>query len=318
MSLKIIGTGIGIPQKSVSNDDLALIVDTSDEWITSKTGIKNRHICVDETLTDLSVRAATQAIDKAKLTADDIDLVICSTISGDYRTPSLAFCLSERIRTKCPAFDLNAACTGFLYALDIASLYIKQNKAKNILIVCAEMMSRNVDWNDRSTCVLFGDGAAACVVTQGNALRYMRLVGDANIKILNLPLGTGNSPFMQEQKNDGFLHMEGQEVYKYATGIVESEIKLSLDESKLSLDDIDFFILHQANKRIIDTVIAKLKQPKMKFPINIDRYGNLSSVSIPLLLHEMLTDGKLKAGNRICVTAFGAGMTAGSCIMIWE
>jgi len=317
MSLKIIGLGKGIPEKSVSNDELSGFIDTNDEWIVSRTGIKSRHVCTDESLTDLSAAAAAQAIEKAGLTAAGIDLVICTTISGDFRTPSLACCVSERIGTKCPAFDINAACTGFIYALDVASLYLSSGKMNNILIICAEMMSKHMDWNDRGTCVLFGDGASACVVSSGNALKYINLTASGNSGMINISSGTGNSPFME---NSGFqyLHMEGQEVFKFAVNIVESELNQALSTLGMSAGKIDRFVLHQANKRIIDSIKNKLRQPEEKFPVNIERYGNLSSASLPLLLFEMQENGEIKPGNTLFLSAFGAGMTAGSCVIVWE
>ena len=318
MSLKIIGIGKGIPQKCVSNDQLAGFLDTSDEWIISRTGIKTRYVCTDETLTDLAATAAMQALQKSRLAADDIDLMICSTLEGDFRTPSLACCIAERIGTKSPAFDINAACTGFIYALEIADSFLHTGKAKNILIVCAEMMSKYADWNDRNTCVLFGDGAAACVVANGNALRYINLSCSADMSILNLPTDTGNSPFITEKKGSSFLHMQGQEVFKFAVNAVEAEIKQALDTLAISPEQIDWFVLHQANKRIIDSARTKLHQPEAKFPVNIDQYGNISSASIPLLMFEMLEKGQLKPGDTLFMSAFGAGMTAGSCVMVWE
>jgi len=317
MSLKIIGLGKGIPEKCVSNDDLSSFLDTNDEWIFSRTGIKSRHVCTEETLTDLAVTAAMQAIDKSTLTVTDIGLVICTTIGGDFRTPSLACCVSERIGVECPAFDINAACSGFIYALDAASLYLNQNKAKNILIVCAEMMSKHVDWNDRSTCVLFGDGAAACVVTKGNALKYINLTTTGNSKMINLASGTGNSPFMPNSTFE-YMRMEGQEVFKFAVNIVESELKQAMRALEMDVEHIDRFVLHQANKRIIESIRTKLRQPTEKFPVNIDRYGNMSSVTIPLLLFEMLENSEIKPGDILFMSAFGAGMTSGSCVMIWE
>jgi 3-oxoacyl-[acyl-carrier-protein] synthase-3 len=316
MRLKIIGTGKGIPNKCVSNDEIAGFLDTSDEWIVSRTGIKSRHICTDETLTDLSAVAAQQAIEKARLTVNDIDLIICSTIGGDYVTPSLSCCVSERIGAKCSAFDMNAACTGFIYALEMASLYL--SKYKNILIISAEMMSKHADWNDRSTCVLFGDGAAACVVTDGNALKYISLSASPNKSILHLVSGTGNNPFITNKASSGFLYMHGQEVFKFAVNVIETELKQALRTLALLPEQIDWFILHQANKRIIDSARMKLKQPKEKFPVNIDKYGNLSSASIPLLLFEMLEDNAIKPGDTLFMSAFGAGLTAGSCVMVWE
>ena len=239
-------------------------------------------------------------------------------MGGDFRTPSLACCLLERIGTKCSAFDINAACTGFIYALEVASGYLSTGKAKNVLIVCADLMSALVDWTDRNTCVLFGDGAGACVVTTGGALKYINTSANADMAILNLPSGTGNSPFASNKKTNGFLHMQGQEVFKFAVSVVESEMKQAIQTLKITPDQVDWFILHQANKRIIDFARTKLRQPEAKFPINIERYGNLSSASIPILLCEMVEDGKIKPGATLFITAFGAGLTAGSCVMIWE
>jgi len=318
MSIKIIGMGKGIPEKSVSNDDLASFLDTDDEWIISRTGIKTRYICVQESITDLSVNASKQALEKANLSASDIDLVICATLCGEFRTPSLACSVADIIGIECPAFDINAACTGFVYALDIASAYIETKKARNILIICAEMMSSQLDWNDRNTCVLFGDGAAATVVTAGNALKYMSLSAIPDTKILYLPSDTGNSPFIKNKIERSYLHMQGQEVFKFAVKIVGKDVKQALEAVNMSPDDIDYFILHQANKRIIDSIRVKLRQQEEKFPTNIDKYGNLSSVSVPLLLSEMQDEGKIKPGSTLFISAFGAGLTAGSCIMIWE
>jgi len=318
VSLKIIGMGKGIPERCVTNDDLAGFLDTDDEWIVTRTGIKTRYVCTYETLTDLSVTAAKQALDKANLAASDISLIICATLGGDYRTPSHACTVAEQLGTTCPAFDINAACTGFVYALDIASAYLEAGKAKNILIICAEMMSSQMDWNDRNTCILFGDGAAACVVTAGNALKYTSLSAIADTTILNLPVDTGNNPFIAEKRGKAYLQMQGQEVFKFAVGIVGKDVKHALETTGLSPEQIDYFILHQANKRIIDSIRVKLKQPEEKFPVNIDKYGNISSVSVPLLLSEMLDEGKINPSDTLFISAFGAGLTAGSCILVWE
>ena len=326
MSLRITGLGKGIPESNITNDDLTSFLDTSDEWIFSRTGIKARRVCTNETLTDLSVAAALQALDRAGLSPDALDLIICSTIGGDYRTPSLSCCVLERIGARCPAFDINAACTGFIYALGLASAFLSVDNLaggqagiyKNILIICAEMMSTQMDWSDRSTCVLFGDGAAACVVTKGDMLRYINLSTAANTAILNLPSGIGNSPFATNKGEGHFLQMQGQEVFKFAVGAVEKEIQQALSTLKMSPDQIDWFVLHQANKRIIDRVRINLRQPEEKFPTNIDRYGNLSSASVPLLLLEILDNGLIKPGDIILMSSFGAGMTAGCCIIVWE
>jgi len=318
MSIKITGTGRGIPERCVTNDEIAGFLDTDDEWIVSRTGIKTRYICSYESLTVLSTIASKQALEKAGVDISDIDMIICSTLGGDYRTPSLACCVAEQIEAKCPAFDINAACTGFIYALDVASAYITPGKAKNILIICAEMMSTLVDWNDRNTCILFGDGAAACVVSKGNALKYISLSATADTSILNMPSYNINSPYKGKKEEKRFLHMQGQDVFKFAVGIVEPDLKEALETLDMAIREIDYFILHQANKRIIDTIRKKLKQPENKFPVNIGKYGNLSSVSIPLLLYEMLEEGKIKTGDVLFMSAFGAGLTSGSCVMAWE
>ena len=317
MGLKILATGKAVPKNIVTNQQLCSFLDTSDEWITSRTGIKSRYITSEETLTDLSVNAAKQALVKSTLTVSDIDLIICSTTCGDYVFPSLACCVAERLESSCPAFDINSACSGFMYALDIADGYISSGKAKNILIICAEMMSKLVDWTDRSTCVLFGDGSAACIVTAGSALKYLHLTATGNTTVLNLPIGGGNNPF-KEKTQTGYAYMQGQEVFKFAVSMAESESKLALNTLHMTTDDIDYFVLHQANKRIIESTRTRMKQPVEKFPINIERYGNISSVSVPLLLDEMLEEGKIKKGTRLLLTAFGAGLTTGTCVMIWE
>lgn len=317
MSLKIIGTGKALPSKKITNDDLAAFINTSDEWIVSKTGIKDRYVLTDESLTDLAEAAGRAALEKAGLKAGQVDLVICPTISGDFTTPSLACCVLQRLGVSCPAFDVNAACAGAIYALDIAAAYLNTGKANNILIIAAEMMSKHVDWNDRNTCVLFGDGAGACIVTKGDALKYISLTASGDIKPLHLKTGSGNSPF-KSAMNQEFLRMEGQEVFKFAVKSVEKEVNLALSAMNITARDIDYFILHQANKRIIDSVRTRLEQPEGKFPININKYGNMSAASILALLDEMLEDGKIKKGDMLLLSAFGAGMTTGTSVMIWE
>jgi len=318
MSLRIIGMGASIPEKCVTNDELASFLDTNDEWITTRTGIKTRYISTHETLTELSTSAANQALTRANLSASDIDMLICATINGDYRTPSQACAIAEQLGINCPAYDINAACSGFVYALDVASAYLMSKKAKNILIVCAEMMSSLMDWNDRSTCIIFGDGAAACVVTSGNAIQYMSLSTIPDTTFLRLLAESGNSPYITNKIPKSYLHMQGQEVFKFAVKIVGTDVNDALTALDMTPEQIDHYILHQANKRIIDSIRIKLKQPEDKFPINIDKYGNLSSVSIPLLLCEMLEEGKINLGDTIFMSAFGAGLTAGSCIIVWE
>jgi 3-oxoacyl-[acyl-carrier-protein] synthase-3 len=318
MSLKIIATGAGLPKRELTNAELATLVDTNDEWIRSRTGIESRHVCTDESMTDLTEMAAREAMGKAGLGPEDIDLILCTTIAGDYVTPALACTTGLRLGTKCPAFDLNAACAGFVYALDVADAYIATGRAKNILILSAEMMSKHVDWTDRNTCVLFGDGAGAVIVTEGSALKYIRILADPNIKSLYLEGKTGNSPFYEKQVTESYLHMDGQEVFKFAVSMIEREAKNAVKELGITLDDIDYYVLHQANKRILATAQDRLGEPESKFPTSIQDTGNMSSVTIPVLLNRLLAEGKIKKGDTLFMSAFGAGMTAGSCVMIWE
>ncbi|MGI6166965.1 MAG: beta-ketoacyl-ACP synthase III [Eubacteriales bacterium] len=318
MGLKILSTGRALPKIVISNHRLSAMMDTSDEWIVARTGIRCRHIASgDEDLTSLAVKAARTALDKAALDVSGIDMIICATMSGDYVFPSLACCVAEALGALRPAFDINAACSGFVYALEVANQFISTGRAKNILIVCAEMMSRLCDWTDRSTCVLFGDGAAACVVGEGDAIKYLNLTSDGHTRLLYQDAGSGNSPFCPK-KEPGFLKMSGQDVFKFAVSKIGQETDRALRTLGLSPDDIDLYILHQANKRIIDSARTRLNQPEEKFPVNIDRYGNTSAATIPILLDELLEAGRIKKGTKLLISAFGAGMTTGTCVMIWE
>jgi len=310
--------GKGLPERCVTNDELTNIIDTNDEWIVTRTGIKTRRICTNESMTDLCATAAKEALEKARLSVEDIDLVICATIGGDFITPALSCSLGEQIGTKCPAFDINAACTGFIYALEVATGFFAMKKAERILIVCAERMSTKVDWGDRNTCVLFGDGAVACIVAPGNALKYISIEADPDKAPLCIPSTTGNSPFAANKVENSYLDMQGQEVFKFAVGVAGKHVKQALDETCLTPEKVDWYLIHQANKRIVDSIRTKVHQPEEKFPVNVDKYGNISSVSIPLLMHEMLEEGVLKKGDTLFMSAFGAGLTAGCAVMVWE
>ncbi len=317
MSVKIIGTGCAFPKRAVTNDELAAMVDTSDEWISARTGIKSRFVCTEESLAEICGEAAGKAIEKAGLTPADMDLIICSTLNGDYITPSLACTVAEKLGVCCPAFDINAACAGFVYALGVAEGFILSGRHKNILIVSAEKMSKHIDWHDRATCVLFGDGAGACVVTKGGALRFIRLTVKPDAGLLHIDCGNGNSPFAPK-KETGYLHMKGQDVFKFAVTNIDTNVKLAMDSLNLTADDIDYFVFHQANRRIIEYARARLGQPEEKMPLNIENYGNISSATIPILLDRMLDDGRIKPGTKLLMTAFGAGLTTGTCVLVWE
>ena len=318
MSFTILGTGRGLPEQIIENKKMAEYLDTSDEWIISRTGIHERRICREESATDLAVTAAEKALSAARLPADQLDLILCSTIGGDYVTPSLACCVAGRLGAACPSFDLNAGCVGFLYSLQTAAAYLDSSRAEKILIICLERMSSWVDWDHRSICVLFGDGAGACVLGKGSSLKYLHIGSEGDPTPLNRPISNGNNPFTTRPSAPEILYMDGRKIFKFATRILEAEIARALDQARISYEDISLFLVHQANARIIEHVRKKLGQPEEKFPMNLCRYGNTSSASIPILLDELLEEGIIKPGQTLFLGAFGAGLTYGSAIIEYE
>lgn len=315
--MKIIGTGKAMPSLSVTNNMLSEILDTSDEWISTRTGIRERRIMSDETLPQLAVEACRNAISDAGLTPKDMDFILCSNVINNYVTPSLSCVIQGELGADCPAVDLNAACTGFIYALDIADAYISMGKAENILIICAEEPTRMVDWKERNTCVLFGDGAAAAVVSKGDSLKSIRLTAQSKIEPLYYQRKMEFNPYVNHPDKDAPLIMNGKDVFKLAVSSSVADIKAVLEKAGLTENDIKYYILHQANIRIIDSIRDFLKQPKEKFPHNIENYGNTSSASIPILLDEMSRNRQLQKGDLIVLSAFGAGFTAGACVLEW-
>lgn len=318
MSFTIKGTGICVPEKVVTNDDLAKLIDTNDEWIVTRTGIKARRVATTETAKSMSVEACTTAIKNSKIDPKDIDLVICATMKGDTFTPSLACVVASKLGIVAPAFDINAACTGILYAFDIAKMYFDNGKAKNILVFGCELLSRLVDWKDRSTCILFGDGAAASVLSKGKGMLASHIIAEPNDEMIIGHSYEGKSPYNHVVPPDRFLHMAGQEVYKFAVKTMVAEIEKVLEMSNLTIEDIDYLMPHQANQRIVDAAVKKLNMDASKVVRNIDKYGNMSAVSVLSLLAESDGSGKLKKGNKILMVAFGAGMTAGACVLDWQ
>lgn len=322
MSIKIVGTGRCLPELQVDNDQLSGFLDTSDEWIVSRTGINTRRLCQSETMTHLATVAAGKALAKAGIDPADLDMILCATICGDFVTPSLACCVAGQLSVTCPALDVNAACTGFIAALSVASAYFDSGRAEHILIICAERLSNVADWQDRATCVLFGDGAGACVLTKGSALKYLHLGVEGNPTPLNLPATVGNSPFSTIKPTPEparkFLFMNGQTVFKFATRMMEAETRLALATLSLSPEDVDWYLIHQANRRILDYARQKLGLKAEKLPMNLNRYGNTSSASIPILLDELLENEAVRPGQTIFMSAFGAGLTYGAALLEWE
>jgi len=330
LGIKIIGTGTYIPEKVIANDDFSKIVDTSDEWITSRTGIKRRHFADNITTFKMGANAAEIAIKKAGLLNSDIDIIIATTATPDYLTPSTAYLIANELGlTDVVALDINCACAAFIYALDIAKRYLADGEYKNALIVSTEMLSKITDFTDRSTCVLFGDGAGAVVVNKSDGLFTCHLGGDASGVSKLFARGVEPShPFMEkpfDRMSDGFaksngnaLYMDGRDVYKFATRVMPLAITKACEKAGISTEDISLVIPHQANRRIIETAAKNLKLPLDRFYINIEEYGNMSSACIPVCLSQALEKNQIKKGDMVCFVGFGAGLTYGASIIEWE
>ena len=315
--MKIIGTGRAHPAKVVTNAMLEKFLDTSDEWIKTRTGMSERRVISSEKLEDLAAEASLQAIADAGLKPTDIDYIICSNVVNEYITPGLSCIVQGAIGAKCACVDVNAACSGFIYALDMADDRLKSGKAKNILVVAAEEPTRMVDWNDRSLCVLFGDGAGAVVVTEGEGMICSRLTTASKTDCLHYLRKLEPTPYIAKEEYSAPMYMNGMEVFKTAVLSSSRDIKVMLDEACLKPSDIKYYVLHQANMRIIEAIANWLKLDMSHFPTNVERCGNTSSASVPLLLDELAREGKLQKGDKILMSAFGAGFTTGACIIEW-
>lgn len=316
--MKIIGTGSALPQKVVTNDMLAGFLDTSDSWITTRTGIRSRRLLSTETLRELANEAALKALESSGLRPEDIDYLICSNVANTYVSPSLGSILLGSLGCCCPTFDLNGACAGLVYALDMADAFIKTGKAHRILIVAAEQPSRFCDWHDRSTSVLFGDGAAALVVTEGDGFMDFRLTGENHTDVMYYKRSLEVTPYDRVEEKTTPLVMEGREVFRIAVEASVRDVDTLLERNGLTGNDIDFFLLHQANMRIIECIRVHLDLPREKFPTNIQNYGNTSSASIGILMDELSREGKLKDGDTIMMSAFGGGFVTGAAILKWS
>ncbi len=315
--MKIIGTGSAHPQCCVTNTMLEQFLETTDEWITERTGIKERLVISSEKLEDMAVIAANKALEDANLTAADIDFIICSNVVNEYVTPALSCIIQGKIGATCPTLDINAACAGFIFAMDMAEDKIRCKKAKNILIVCAEEPSRMVSWQNRSTCVLFGDGAGAAVVTEGDELKAIRLTTSSLTDVLYYQRSLEPTPYISKEENYEPLVMRGREVFKHAVTSSCRDIRKLLNQTGLEPEDIKYYVLHQANRRIIDAIRNFLGVDEERVPHNVERYGNISSAALPALLDELNREGKLQKGDKLVFSAFGAGFTTGACVIEW-
>lgn len=321
MSFKIIGTGCGLPKVEKTNKDLSLILNTSDEWIKKRTGIEKRRILTDECLWQIALKAGKDAILNANINKQDVDLVICATCTPDYATPSVACIVAGELGLTCGAFDINAACSGFVYGLDVATGFLARKRAKNILLIACEEMSRIVDWTDRSTAVLFGDGAAAVLLSQGENLIDIKITSSGNTKEIGARNKKGNCPYKNINANfdiaNEYFYMNGSEIYKFAVHTIINDINSLLKDNNIEMKKVKYIIPHQANIRIIQTAIDRLRIDKNKIVSNIEKYGNTSSVGVPLLLDELNKQKKLVKDDIILLTTFGAGLTTGSCLIKW-
>lgn len=317
MSFNIIGSGHFAPKYILTNDELSTMVDTSDEWIKQRTGIEERRICVEETITDLCVNSAKAALEDANVLPEDLDLIICATVRGEYITPSQACIVQKELGAACPAFDVNGACSGFIYALDVADSYFASGKVNKVLVIAAENLSNITDWKDRSTCVLFGDGAGAVVLEKGDGLRSIHLTAKGDTDSLFAHRGENTSPFYKHPSHQPVLFMNGQEVYKFAVVSMVRGIRKAIKDAGLEIEQIDHVIPHQANVRIIDAASAKLKIPIEKYVKIIHQYGNTSASCMPMALDIAAREGRFKKGDYIAMCAFGGGLTTGSCVIRW-
>lgn len=324
MTAAITGSGSALPEKTVTNRELEQILDTSDSWIRERTGIRERRLAVEETASELAVTAAKRALENAGKSGAEVELILTATGSADQIFPCLSCQVQGAIgAVHAAAFDINAACTGFLAALNTAWAYLRSGLAKNALVIGAEVMSRLVDWTDRGTCILFGDGAGAVFLeaSGGEGIRDILLGADgARGSVLTCGNRNNHHPFLAEpaeEKEDGYLHMDGKAVYQFAVTKVP-EIVTKLTERNGEKDrPVNWYILHQANERIIRSIAKRLGEPIEKFPMNVQVRGNLSAASIPVLLDEWSRSGRLRCGDRMVLAGFGAGLTFGAALLQW-
>ena len=320
MTARIIGTGSAVPEQIVTNEDLSKIVETSDEWISSRSGIKERRIAKEETTTSLAILAGKRALENADIAPEEIEVIIVATCTPDYFFPNTACQVQEAIGAKhAVAFDLSAACSGFLFALSTVQAYIKSGIYQKALIIGAETMSKMIDWSDRSTCVLFGDGAGAAVICaeETGVLELVQKSDGAGKGVLSCKARETRNLLNHESETKEYLYMEGQPVFKFAVKTVPECVEEVLKKAEVKKEEIHYYILHQANSRIIQSVAKRLKEPEEKFPMNLSLHGNTSAASIPILLDEMNRKGMLNRGDKLVLSGFGAGLTWGAVLLEW-
>ncbi len=320
----ITGWGKYVPETTLTNADLERMVETSDEWITSRTGIKERHIAAaGESASSLSIMAGREALERAGIEGSDLGLIIVATVSQDYKFPATANLVQHALGAQCGAFDMQAACSGFLYALSVAHQFITTGAIKHALVIGVELLSQVLDFTDRSTCVLFGDGAGAVVLSAsdepGGVLGFTLGSDGARPELLYVPAGGSKEPMTEEGLRAGrqWVKMQGGEVFKFATRIMGTAMEEALNHAGMTAEDMDLFIPHQANLRIIESASKRLGLPAEKVFVNIERYGNTSAAAVPIALCEAVEQGRVQQGQHIGMVAFGAGLTWAAAVVKW-
>lgn len=318
MSFRIMGTGRYVPERVVTNEELSRFLDTNDDWIKQRVGVRQRHISTHETAADMGAKAALAALENSGVAVEEIDLILAASVSGESISPSVSCMIQHLLGLSCMAMDINAACSAFDFLLETAAGFFATGRAKKILVIGTERLSRLLDWSDRSTAVIFGDGAGAVVLEAGE--NYLDAVFDVKggNDVIDIPQPVGISPFYERgQEKKPFIHMAGQETFKFAVTAICRDCTELLRRNGLSFEEIAYIVPHQANQRIIDFASTRLKVPQEKFYVNIQRYGNTSSASIPIALDELNRAGKLKRGDLLLLPAFGGGLASACCLLKW-
>lgn len=323
-SAAVLGTGMAVPPKVLTNEDLSRMVETTDEWIVTRTGIKERHVVDGQVTSDLGVQAAADALNNAGLKPDEVDLIILATLSPDMLCPSTACLVQHKLAAKrAAAVDIGAACSGFVYGLSLARGAIVSGEAETVLVVAAEVTSKFVNWKDRSTCVLFGDAAGAVVMRpsyNGRGVLGTVLGADGGgASLIDMPAGGSQLPASKEtvENRQHYLRVKGPDVFKAGVRTMSQAVRGVLEKCGLRQDELALLIPHQANRRIIDAVADALNFPKEKVFVNLEKYGNTSAATVPVALHEAVQAGRLKAGDLVCLVAFGGGLTWGATVLRW-
>lgn len=324
MSVRIKGTGSALPERCVANKELEGLVDTSDEWIRERTGIRSRYVSTGETVASLAASACARALEDAGRRGEEIELLLVATCTPEDALPCAACQVQERIgAVNAAAFDLNAACAGFLFALHTAWAYMEAGICRNALVAGAEVLSKIVDWTDRGTCILFGDGAGAVYLEKCESGRQSGILGFAQHSdgrrgsVLSCAGRQNGSPFFRQEPLYPYVRMDGREVFAFAVRQVPQAILEAAEKADIKIEDVDLFLLHQANRRILEGIAKRLNVGMERFPMNLDRVGNTSSAAIPLLLDELRRKGRIVPGMTLVLSGFGAGLTYGACVLRW-